>query len=111
MLFGAKAYADPIASKSTAICIDQAWDAIYFLVTDSGSSSHAPLNILLGTGGTALGEDLGYGPARGLGPNEVVTLSEQISGEAEQTMRRRFSPERLSLCGVSPSFSGASPQH
>src|SRR4051812_40770621 len=54
--------------------IDKAWHAIHFLLTGTAWEGEPPLDFLA-IGGTEIGEDLGYGPARGLVSSQVRELA------------------------------------
>jgi Domain of unknown function (DUF1877) len=77
---------DPAAGhpEGAHLDIDKAWHAIQFLLTGEPWDGAPPLQNAV-MGGTELGdEDVGYGPARGLTPDEVRSVSAvlgRLSGE------------------------------
>jgi Domain of unknown function (DUF1877) len=89
------------ADGATHLDVDKAWHAIQFLLTDDPWSGEPPLqNVVMG--GTELGEDLGYGPARYLVPgevHEVATALGHITGEA---LWSRFSATKFATAEIYP---------
>lgn len=82
--------------------IDKAWHGIQFLLNGSAWEGESPLyNVVLG--GTVLGdEDLGYGPARYLTPEEVretYLALEQISAD---DFRARYDPRAMTKAEIYP---------
>ncbi|WP_410654073.1 YfbM family protein [Amycolatopsis sp. lyj-112] len=65
--------ATEVEDTSRGTDIDKAWHALSFLAARAGFE----IDFVLG--GTPLGEDNGYGPARYLSPDEVRTVSTELS--------------------------------
>jgi hypothetical protein len=76
--------------------VDKAWHAIHFLLTGSAWEGDPPLNFIV-IGGSDVGDDLGYGPARGLSSDEVRNLAGALRAIA--TLRPRRADGRKHLSG------------
>lgn len=74
--------------------IEKSWHGIHFLLTGTAWEVMPPLgNVLLG--GTEIGEDVGYGPARYLTPQQVAEVSAELEKITEENLRQRFKFEEL----------------
>lgn len=83
------------------IDIDKSWHAIHYLLTGTAwlVTGDAGLAVL---GGEPLGEELGYGPARVLSPEQVRRVSEVLSATDEDTLRQKYDPGRLTRLDIYP---------
>jgi hypothetical protein len=81
--------------------VDKAWHAIHFLLTGSAWEGDPPLNFIV-TGGVEMGEDLGYGPARGLNSGEVRTLAAALKTIPADALLQRFDPAALTSAEIYP---------
>jgi hypothetical protein len=84
--------------------IDKSWHAIHFLLTGSAWEGEAPLaNTVLG--GTELGdEDVGYGVARYLTPDEVREVSEALGAITPEELMQRSSPQEMQAADIYPNI-------
>jgi hypothetical protein len=74
--------------------IDKSWRLIHFLLTGDPWQGDYPFGAVV-MGGIELGqEDVGYGPARYLWPNEVREVAAAVEGVSEQELWRRFDAKR-----------------
>jgi hypothetical protein len=80
---------------------DKAWHAIHFLLTGTAWEGAPPLNFIV-AGGTEIGDDLGYGPARGLTSAEVRNLSKALEGIPIDSLLRSFDPAALTAAEIYP---------
>jgi hypothetical protein len=92
----------PSISRAT-LDVDKAWHGLHYVLTGSEWAADSVLGQIV-LGGTELGEDdLGYGPARYLTPDEVVRSSSAL---AELTRSadplERFDPELMSSMSIYP---------
>lgn len=74
--------------------IDKSWQTIHYLISGevwNGSSPQAQVVL----GGTEIGEDLGYGPARYHEPAQVQQLADSISDIDSKELAKRFDPEAM----------------
>lgn len=68
---------DPEADSQDAIDVDKAWHAIHYMLTRSAWEGEAPLaNAVLG--GTAIGDDVGYGPAKYITAEQVKDVAANL---------------------------------
>lgn len=90
------------SSKRASISIDKAWHGVHYLLCgkaepDSSTVSQAVM------GGTEIGEDLGYGPARYFEPDKVAGIARELSrANLEAEMTARFEPDKMASLGVYP---------
>jgi len=90
----------------TLVDIDKTWDGIVFLLTGAGLSEAAhPLARVLFSGQLIDAEqDLGYGPAHFLRPEEVAELQPQLAAITVAELRQRFDPAKMTELGVYPNI-------
>src|SRR5688572_21836437 len=81
--------------------IDKAWHGIHYLLTGSGWEGAPPLSFLV-VGGATVGEDRGYGPARGFSAEEVKPLAEALAPVTEDELRSRYDAKRMQREGRYP---------
>lgn len=88
--------------------IDKAWDGILFLLTGDGISNiHHPLAKVLFSGQLIdENQDLGYGPAHYLKPEQVIDLNNQISKITVNDLKLKFNPEKMTELGIYPKIWG-----
>ena len=64
--------------NENCIDVDKAWHGIHYLLAGDTWGGDPPLaNVVLG--GTAIGDDVGYGPARYLTADEVRAIGDALS--------------------------------
>jgi hypothetical protein len=68
--------------------VDKSWQGIHFLLTGAVVGGDAPLAWAV-CAPTAIGDDVGYGPARVLMPSEVVEVSKALAPITADKMKRR----------------------
>jgi hypothetical protein len=81
--------------------VDKAWHAIHFLLTGSAWEGDPPLNFIV-IGGSDVGDDLGYGPARGLSSDEVRNLAGALRAIPPDALLQRFDPAALTAANIYP---------
>lgn len=81
--------------------VDKAWHAIHFLLTGTSWEGEPPLNFVV-SGGIELGEDLGYGPARGLTSDEVKSIAAALKAIPPESLRQRFDAAALTSAEIYP---------
>jgi hypothetical protein len=81
--------------------VDKAWHAIHFLLTGTAWEGEPPLNFLA-TGGTEIGDDLGYGPARGLAASRVRELAAALEPLPADILMERFNPAAFTSAEIYP---------
>lgn len=83
--------------------LDKSWHGIHHLLTGSaweiGEGAGAAI-----LGGTPIGGDNGYGPARLLDPDAVRAVAAGLDGVDVATLRARFDPAELAAADVYPNI-------
>ncbi len=94
--------AQPSKKGGASLSIDKAWHGVHYLLcgkVEPGSdlASQAVM------GGTEVGEDLGYGPARYFDAAEVAAIARELSRpNLEAEMDARFDPDKMVSLGIYP---------
>jgi hypothetical protein len=83
--------------------VDKSWHAIHFLLTGSAWEGEPPLNFIA-IGGTEIGDDVGYGPARWLNAAEVASLAAALKNIPTNMLLERFDPAALTAADVYPNI-------
>jgi hypothetical protein len=83
------------------LSIEKMWHALHFLLTDDPWHGAPPLGLAI-LGGTEFGEDLGYGPARFLTPEQVRAVSAALSALTHAELRQRFDPAKFDAAQIYP---------
>jgi hypothetical protein len=65
--------------------LDKSWHALHYLLTGSAEPVDTPLGQSI-LGGTDIGPDLGYGPARLLPPDQVRLIATALSKVSKETL-------------------------
>jgi hypothetical protein len=84
------------------LAIDKAWHGLHFLLTgDAESTAGEPGPAVIG--GTEIGADEGYGPARYFEPAEVAALAAALNREGvENEIAARYDPARMTELSIYP---------
>ncbi|MGO1073848.1 YfbM family protein [Lysobacter sp. CA199] len=81
------------------IDVDKAWHGIHYLLTGSADESVPPLSWAV-MGGTEIGEDIGYGPARILTTEQVKQIAEALPNEDD--FKAAYAPEAMEAAQIYP---------
>ena len=81
--------------------IDKAWHGLHFLLTGTAWEGSFPLNFIV-SGGEEVGDDLGYGPARGLNSDDVKKVHTALDPFTTDELRRRFDSDRMTELEIYP---------
>jgi hypothetical protein len=81
--------------------LGKTWHGLHYLLTGTAWEGDPPLNFVA-TGGTELGDDLGYGPARGLTSDEVQSVASALEDIPQESFLQRFDPEALTAAAIYP---------
>jgi hypothetical protein len=81
--------------------VDKAWHAIHFTLNQRTWDGDGPLGLAV-LGGQELGEDVGYGPARFLTPEEVQQVASAITAVTPEAFRAQFNPKALDEAEIYP---------
>jgi hypothetical protein len=84
------------------LSLEKAWHGLHYLLCGAAEPDGTTLgNTMLG--GTELGGDLGYGPARYFTADEVVAVARALTdAKLESAMRARFDPAKMVAAGIYP---------
>lgn len=90
-----------------AIDVDKAWHALSAITAPGPDPLHGiehpdPLDPILG--GREFGDDLGYGAARHLDPEQVRAVHVHLEALTDEQARARFDPAAFTEAGVYPSM-------
>ena len=90
------------AGDPHALHLDKAWAGVHWLLAGQlGPSANVETKIIYG--GTPVGEDLGYGPARFLNPAEVKEAAARLAKLSHDGLGQNYNPEMMDEAGVYPS--------
>ncbi|HZC45240.1 MAG TPA: YfbM family protein, partial [Candidatus Acidoferrum sp.] len=91
------------SGKGASISIDKAWHGVHYLLCGQAEPG-SDLASQAVMGGTEIGDDLGYGPARYFEADEVTALARQLTRpNLEAEMTARFDPAQMAKLGIYPS--------
>ena len=81
------------------IDVDKAWHGIHYLLTGRTDEGSEPLSLAV-MGGTEIGEDVGYGPARFLEPEQVRRIAAWLPDDT--VFKSRFDPQAMEKAKIYP---------
>jgi Domain of unknown function (DUF1877) len=81
--------------------VDKAWHGIHFLLTGSQWEGTPPCSLAI-LGGVPIGQDVGYGPARYLLPNQVREVAQALASLPPSELAKRYSPKAMDEAGIYP---------
>ena len=81
--------------------IDKAWHGIHFLLTGCEWEGPEPWSLVV-LGGTPIGPDIGYGPARYLLPSQVREVARALADLPRDELAKRFEPASMDEAGIYP---------
>jgi hypothetical protein len=86
--------------------IDKSWDGIIFLLTGQGldHSDHPLLKVLFSGQAIDEDQDLGYGPAHYLTPEQVAELNDQIAKITVEDLKQKYDPKKMTELQVYPTI-------
>jgi hypothetical protein len=85
----------------SSIDVDKAWHGIHFMLTGDAWGGGPPLcNVVLG--GTEIGDDIGYGPARYITADEVRAAADVLRELPSKEFARRFDSAAMSENEIYP---------
>jgi len=87
--------------RENNIDVDKAWHGIHYLLAGDAWAGEPPLaNVVLG--GTEIGDDVGYGPARYLTVDEVQAAADALKDIPPEKFRARYVASELSKNRIYP---------
>ena len=85
-----------------SVSIDKAWHGLHYLLCGAPEPTPGPLGQAV-FGGTEIGEDQGYGPARFFAPAQVVEIAGALQSPGlEQQLSARFDAAAMTQLGIYP---------
>ena len=89
------------AANGNELDVDKAWHGLHFLLTGSAWEGSFPLNFIV-AGGEEVGDDLGYGPARGLTSSDVLKIDAALEPLKADELGQRFDAQRMTDLQIYP---------
>jgi hypothetical protein len=90
------------SGRRRRLSIDKAWHGLHFLLIGDAESTDGELGPVV-LGGTEIGEDEGYGPARYFEPGEVAALAAALDRDGvEDEIAARYDPARMTELSIYP---------
>jgi hypothetical protein len=88
------------------LSLEKSWHVLHYLLTGKAEEAPPPLgNAILG--GREIGEDLGYGPARFLTPEQVREVAAALASISKDDMRKRFDLKVMMTVNIYPVKDGS----
>ncbi len=96
---------DNNVDADTLVDIDKSWDGIVYLLTGGSvqTAEHPLLRVLFSGQLIDEDQDLGYGPAHYLTPEEVAAVSEEIQKITREDLEQKYNAEEMTALQVYPS--------
>lgn len=92
--------------EENLVDIDKSWDGIIFLLTGQSlaTAEHNLVRVLFS--GQLIDEEqnLGYGPAHYLTPEQVAELNSEISAITVADLKKKFDPEKMTELEIYPTI-------
>jgi uncharacterized protein DUF1877 len=90
------------SGKGASISLDKAWHGVHYLLCGKAEPG-TDLASQAVMGGTEVGEDLGYGPARYFDAGKVADIARELSRpNLEAEMMARWDPDQMAQLGIYP---------
>jgi hypothetical protein len=81
--------------------LEKSWHVLHYLLTGKAEEAPPPLgNAILG--GTEIGDDLGYGPARFLTPQQVREVATALAPISKEDLAQRFDLDAMMTANIYP---------
>jgi hypothetical protein len=81
--------------------VDKAWHGIHFMLTGKPEGGAEPLSLAV-LGGEEVGDDMGYGPARFLTPEQVRRVAAALEKLSIDEFASRYAPKEMEAAKVYP---------
>ena len=90
------------SGKGASISLDKAWHGVHYLLCGKLEPGNDLASQAI-MGGTEVGEDLGYGPARYFDVDKVAAIARELARpNLEAEMTARFDPAQMANLGIYP---------
>jgi hypothetical protein len=81
--------------------LEKSWQVLHYLLTGHAEEAPPPLgNAILG--GTAIGDDLDYGPVRFLTPDQVREVATALASVTKEDLKQRFNLKAMIAAHIYP---------
>ena len=87
--------------KADLVDVDKAWHCLHFLLTGTAWEGAPPLDFVV-RGGTEVGEDMGYGPARAFGSAELRAIADALDELEHRDLVSRFNAAKMDQLEIYP---------
>ncbi len=88
--------------EGKGISLDKAWHGLHYLLCGAAEPAPGPLGQAV-LGGTEVGDDLGYGPARYFTAPQTSEIAQALQAPGlEAALRARFNPAAMTSLGLYP---------
>lgn len=97
---------DDETENENLVDFDKSWDGIIFLLTGESfaTTEHNLARVLFSGQFIDEEQDLGYGPAHYLTPEQVEALNNEISTITITDLKQKFNPQKMTELGVYPTI-------
>jgi hypothetical protein len=90
-----------IGLNENGLNLEKSWHVLHFLLTGEAEETQPPLgNAILG--GKEIGDDLGYGPARFLTPQQVQEVASALASMKKEDLASRFNLDAMIKAQIYP---------
>jgi hypothetical protein len=91
----------PYGPDEVSLSLEKSWHVLHYLLTGEAEEAPPPLgNAILG--GTEIGGDLGYGPARFLSPQQVREVAAALATISKVDLAKRFDLDAMIKAHIYP---------
>lgn len=101
--FEAVVETDHRVKKDKVLDLDKMWQPAHFLLTGDPWNPSGPLGAAV-MGGTGVGEDYGYGPARLLTAAQVREVAAALDAVRDDELRASFDPAAFARADIYPAI-------
>lgn len=84
-----------------SIDVDKAWHGIHFMLTGQAYGGDGPLALVI-MGGEEVGDEVGYGPARLLLPEQVNVIANALEKLTIEEFKKAFKPAEMTAAEIYP---------
>lgn len=92
---------DTYAPPEGSVDLDKAWHGIHWLLTRTAWGGDPPLAWAI-VGGEDIGDDMGYGPARVVTPEQVREVAAALASLDDAGLAQRYDPEAMQAQQIYP---------
>jgi Domain of unknown function (DUF1877) len=86
-------------ADNEGLSLEKSWHSLHYLLTGKTEEAPPPLGYAI-LGGSPIGDDLGYGPARFLSPEQVREVAVALSELSPEDLAQRFDLDAMSAANI-----------